>query len=283
MVSVSSVSAPSWFSSPVKRKMTEHQNEGLAYAALFLGAFAIWMLVSTGEFSFAMTLGSLAGSFSFVMLAVCLKKSAAGLSLRGLECYALVTAARCFAVVPHEGYLPFDASGDWFYQCSELTALLTCCYLIYQLRWGAHVKEYKPEFDSFKIWRFLVLPCICIAMVLHSELNQDMPSDIMWAFALNLESVAGLPQLFFFQREQKVHRWSAHFLFLQGVSKLLNFSFWAGTYSELNVDDHHTKQFSGPWCLIVQAWQLLLMGDFFMEYAKCMSNGTDMTHMLSEV
>ena len=23
-------------------------------------------------------------------------------------------------VLPYEGYLPFDASGDWFYQCCEV-------------------------------------------------------------------------------------------------------------------------------------------------------------------
>ena len=42
-------------------------------------------------------------------------KSAKGVSLKTLELYALTFSVRLLSIMRHQGYLPFDKSGDWFY------------------------------------------------------------------------------------------------------------------------------------------------------------------------
>ena len=42
-------------------------------------------------------------------------KSAKGVSLKTLELYALTFLVRLLSIMRHQGYLPYDKSGDWFY------------------------------------------------------------------------------------------------------------------------------------------------------------------------
>ena len=59
--------------------------------------------------------GTLIQFFSFVcvLVSVSMSKSTAGISTKMLHVYAILLVARCYAVVPFEGYLPFDKTGDW--------------------------------------------------------------------------------------------------------------------------------------------------------------------------
>lgn len=45
---------------------------------------------------------------------------------------------------------------------------------------------------------------LVLAGIFHPRLNAFMPADIAWAYALYLESVTVLPQLFMFQKQGKV-------------------------------------------------------------------------------
>ena len=56
--------------------------------------------------------------------------SPAGISLKTLEAYALVFALRWTSILMYEGYLPFDKSGDWFYQATEIFSLCEVAVLI---------------------------------------------------------------------------------------------------------------------------------------------------------
>ena len=47
-------------------------------------------------------------------------KTAAGVSLKTLELYAIVFFFRLLSILRHQGYLPFDKSGDWFYHFVEI-------------------------------------------------------------------------------------------------------------------------------------------------------------------
>ena len=83
--------------------------------------------------------------------------------------------------------------------------------------------------------------------------------------------------------DPKVHRWTAHFLFAQGVAKLITFIFWVGTYMELNVKKHPTRQYMGYWVLFVQGAQLLLMADFLIQYMKCVRLGVSVSEIMNVV
>eukprot|EP00437_Effrenium_voratum_P059804 CAMPEP_0181489396 /NCGR_PEP_ID=MMETSP1110-20121109/48954_1 /TAXON_ID=174948 /ORGANISM="Symbiodinium sp., Strain CCMP421" /LENGTH=240 /DNA_ID=CAMNT_0023616215 /DNA_START=56 /DNA_END=779 /DNA_ORIENTATION=- len=98
-----------------------------------LVAFIVFMLFSSGDFSFLLTLSSLVSVFSFVMVALKIEtgRSCKGVSLRMMECYLAIFLFRLFAIVPFEGYLPFDKSGDWFYQTCEALGLCLAGVMVY--------------------------------------------------------------------------------------------------------------------------------------------------------
>merc|ERR1712137_1361411 len=163
--------------------------------------------------SFLLTLSSIISTFSFIMVAVKIEsaKSVKGVSLKMMECYIIVFLGRLFAIVPFEGYLP-----------------------------------YVKETDTLKhIW--LIAPSLVIAVVFHPNLNNFMPSDISWAFALYLESVTVLPQLFVFMKQGTAEPFTSHFLAAQAMSKLASFIFWASSFTELSNQKHYIKSLVGNW------------------------------------
>ncbi len=89
-------------------------------------ALAIYYYFSDGDFSFLMTYAALTRSFAFVLLnlRMFLKDHAKSVSLKALQLYAVVFAARLLSVVGHDGYLPYDSSGDYIYHLSEGASLL---------------------------------------------------------------------------------------------------------------------------------------------------------------
>merc|ERR1711976_1047338 len=142
-----------------------------------------------------------------------------------MECYMCVLAARLCAIIPFEGYLPFDKSGDWFYQLCKAVGLCLAGSIVYGCRFR-FADTYDPSLDTLNhLW--LIAPAAAIAMVFHPNLNNFLPSDIASAFALYLESVTVLPQLFMFMKEGQVQPFTAHFLSAQATSKLISFIFWA--------------------------------------------------------
>lgn len=261
----------------------DNKKELISYASLFVTLIGTWFLVSSGEFSFMLTIGSLVSMFSFGVMAICIEtsRSCQGVSAKMLEIYFLLHACRLYAILPFEGYLPFDKSGDWFYQAVEVVSFLLVCVLLYQIR-QRYPSQYSNEFDKIDI-KFVIVPCVVLALFMHPRLNRYPPSDIAWAMALYLEAVAALPQLFMFQAEKKVHRWTAHFLFSQAVAKIIIFIFWIGTYMELNVKKHPSRQYMGYWALTVQGFQLLLVADFLVNYMRCVSVGKCVSSILQTV
>eukprot|EP00438_Fugacium_kawagutii_P024671 Skav230598 [mRNA] locus=scaffold168:26624:32378:- [translate_table: standard] len=73
-------------------------------------AFIVFMLVSSGDFSFLLTLSSLLSMFSFLMVALKMEtnRSCKGVSMKMMECYLVIFFFRLCAIIPFEGYLPFD-------------------------------------------------------------------------------------------------------------------------------------------------------------------------------
>jgi hypothetical protein len=98
----------------------------IVYFSIATLIFFVYHFVSDGDFSFLMTLGSLLNLVSFGMLIakVVRDRHTSSISIKTLQCYALVFTGRLCSILVYEGYLPFDRSGDWFYQACESLALL---------------------------------------------------------------------------------------------------------------------------------------------------------------
>merc|ERR1719316_1607459 len=116
--------------------------------AFFATAFTIFWVFSSGDFSFLLTLSSLVSMFSFLMVAMAIEsgKTVKGVSLKMMECYIAVFFCRLTAIIPFEGYLPFDKSGDWLYQVCEAFGLLLACAIVFCCR-ARHSNTYDPSTD----------------------------------------------------------------------------------------------------------------------------------------
>lgn len=245
-----------------------------------LVVLTVFWFFSSGDFSFLLTLSSLVSMFSFLMVLAKIEssRSVKGVSLKMMECYILVYLGRLCAIVPFEGYLPFDKSGDWFYQTCEFVGFVLASFIVYSVRFR-YRSEYTVDLDTFShVW--LIVPSLALSLIFHPNLNNFLPSDIAWAFALYLESVSVLPQLFQFMKEGKAAPHTSHFLAAQAVSKVLSFIFWASSFSELSNPNHYIKSFVGNWVVAMQLVQLLVMGDFIFHYIRCISKGIPVSELL---
>merc|ERR1719389_384910 len=246
-----------------------------------VSVFLIFYFFSSGDFSFLLTLSSLVSVFSFLMVAVKIEngRTVKGVSLKMMECYIAIFFCRLWAIIPFEGYLPFDKSGDWLYQVCEAFGLCLAGSIVYCCR-VQYASTYDVTTDTPN-HLYLIGPALVIALILHPHLNNFLPSDIAWAFALYLESVTVLPQLFMFMKEGKAQPHTSHFLAAQALSRLMSFIFWASSFSELSNPDHVIKKYVGNWVVLIQLVQLVLMGDFIYHYIRCVQKGLPVSEILS--
>lgn len=215
-----------------------------------VACFLVYHTLSDGDFSFLLTLGSLLNLFGFGLLLIKLAvtRKATNISLKTLQAYALVFSFRLVSILFYEGYLPFDRSGDWFYQGVEIAALTTVVVLIAVIVGHREIaKSYARQLDKFgaiegripAAWGVVVLavPALLLAIVLHPSLNGNVFTDVAWTFALYLEAVAIIPQTYLFyspNNPAELEPFEINFVFSLAVSRLLHFIFWLSSYQELN-------------------------------------------------
>jgi len=243
----------------------------------------VYFVLSGGDFSFLMTYGAMSRMFGFGILNFKTFKSqrATGVSKKTLHLYTLVFLFRLSSIVRHEGYLPYDKSGDWLYHVIEIMSLsFTGCAL-----WacsGPFKSTYQADADKFGEYNvpsgygavYLAVPVLVISIVFHPNLNSDFFSDVAWTYAMYLESVALLPQLWMFQKQANgvVELLTAHFVAALGFGRIMEFVFWMYSYHELATSAG--SKLPGYLALLSQFGQLLLMVDFFWYYFSAVKNAT---------
>jgi ER lumen protein retaining receptor len=258
----------------------------ICYFGLLMAIMTTYHFLSDGDFSFLMTLGSMfvLVSFALLVLKVWLNKNVAGISLKTLQAYALVFAARLSSILVYEGYLPYDRSGDWFYQATEVLALALVIGLVVAVTFVFN-RSYGRGADSFGAKYippqlgvvYLVAPALLLAILLHPSLNGNWLTDVAWTFALYLEAVAILPQLYMFQKamDKEIEPFTANFVFLVAVARMMHFVFWLSSFHELN--DKYATHFGGKYpghlVLLSQMVNLLLMGDYIYYYMASARSG----------
>ena len=101
-------------------------------------------------------------------------RTAKGVSVKTLQLYSLVFSARLISIFRHQGYLPFDQSGDWFYHFVEFLSLGSVCVAIYGI-FGPLVNTYEEKYDRFGNLHipniagaaYVVVPCVIVAVIFH--------------------------------------------------------------------------------------------------------------------
>ena len=253
------------------------------WAGFFSASLLVYFLLSGGDFSFLMTYGAMARMFGFGILNVKTWKSkrATGVSIKTLQLYSLVFLFRLTSIVRHEGYLPYDKSGDWLYHFIEIMALLFTGGALY----GCMVPfkdTYQADQDKFGEFNVppaagavrLAAPILVIAVLIHPNLNADFLSDTAWTYAMYLESSSLMPQLYMFQKQASgvVDLLTAHFVAALGFGRLMEFFFWIYSYHELATKSGSVMP--GYLALFSQFVQLVLMVDFFWYYFMAVKSST---------
>jgi len=289
----STVTDENFASSPNQADVTKGGKKSMALQALnknvimwagfFTTSLFVYFMMSGGDFSFLMTYGAMSRMFGFGILNVktFLSKRATGVSVKTLQLYCLVFFFRLTSIIRHEGYLPYDKSGDWLYHVIEIMALLFTGSAL----WGCMVpfkSTYQREMDKFGEMNvtpgmgavYLAVPVLIIAIIVHPNLNSDFLSDVAWTYAMYLESVALVPQLFMFQKQTSgvVELLTAHFVAALGFGRVMEFMFWIYSYHELATSAG--SKLPGYLALFSQFMQLVLMLDFFWYYYLAVKNAT---------
>ncbi len=214
------------------------------------------------------------------------RKSVKGISVKTMELYFICFLCRVLSILRHQGYLPFDKTGDWFYHVVEVLSLTSVCLVMYGT-FGPLKSTYDAKYDKFGNIHvppqfgivYLVAPCVLLAICFHPDLNKEAFSDICWTLSMYIEAVAMLPQLYMFQKqagdqENTVEVILGHVTFALGFSRIFELCFWYGSFKELRTSLNSYAP--GYIVLLSQVAQLLIMGDFFYYYFISISKGLPM-------
>lgn len=270
-------------SNPARRGELIHRNRLniILYICALVVVLMVYHFLSDQDFSFLLTLGGFARliAFCFLLVRIHVDKNITGISLKTLELYVLVFFFRLCSILFYPGYLPFDSSGDWFYQSVESLSLILVMFLVYLIA-VPYSSQYNAAEDGFgKVKNIpnqfgpvlLVAPVFILAVLFHPSLNRNYLTDISWTFALYLESVAIVPQFYLLQKSNRaVEPWVAHFVFTIGLSRLFLAVFWYSSRHELN--DHDAIGITGGWAgllvILCQLIHLAVMAEFCYYYIK---------------
>jgi len=210
----------------------------------------------------AMNLFRIAGDASHIISFIILLhkiikgKSAAGISLRTQELYAVVFCSRYVDL-----FWNFASMYNWILKVCFIGASLAIVYL---MRFGASQKaSYNPEVDNFPVV-YLLAPCAVVGMLV----NQDHYSlfEMVWAFSIYLEAVAILPQLFLLQKQGEVENLTSHYVFALGAYRGLYLINWIFRYFTEEDYVQRIVWFAG----VVQTG---LYCDFFWHYYQSKKGG----------
>jgi len=255
----------------------------LMWAGFFSASLFVYFMMSGGDFSFLMTYGGMARTFGFGILNLKTFKSqrATGVSIKTLQLYVIVFFFRLTSIIRHEGYLPYDKSGDWLYHFVEGMSLVLASLALYACM-VPFKHTYQAELDKFGELMvppgtgavYLAAPILLLAIIVHPNLNADFISDTAWTYAMYLESAALLPQLYMFQKQSSgvVELLTAHFVFALGFGRVMEFLFWIYSYHELA--DASGSKLPGYLALFSLAVQIIMMLDFFWYYYLAVKNAT---------
>lgn len=266
----------------------KHTQNISIYGGFLTLSLCVYFFLSSGDFSFLLTYASFMRCFGFGLLnfKMWTSQTAKGVSVKSLQLYVFVFVARLASILRHQGYLPFDKTGDWFYHAVEIVSLLSVCVATFGVFFPLS-KTYEEKYDKFGNLHipnsagalYLIIPCALLALFVHPHLNREYLADVCWTFSMYLESCAMLPQIYMFQKQSTdekgiVEVLIGHTVFMLGFARLFELFFWIGSFKELA--DASGSASPGYVVLLSQIIHLIIMGDFFYYYFMSLSKGVPM-------
>jgi len=267
-------------------EMRKKRKDVIFWAVGILITILVFFFISSKDYSFLVVLSSTTQALSFIiiLMKVYSYQNCSGLSLNTLICYMILLAARLSSTIFYHGYLPSDQAGDWFYQLTEVISLICCGLLIYLMMFT--FKDTANIYDDTIDYKYLVIPNVLLALLVHTSLNRNFLTDTMWTFSMYLEAFAVYPQIYLFQKKGgQIESYTSHYVALQGLSRVFSLLFWYDTYPELNEYLDHSfslfHHYCGYFIILSQVIQIIIMLDYYYLYFKSMFKGEKM--IVSEI
>lgn len=262
-------------------EMRRRKKDVMFWAAGALFIFLTFFFISSKDYSFLLVLSSTVQMLSFIIIVIKVYsyQNCSGLSMNTFICYMLILICRLSSTLFYNGYLPSDQAGDWFYQLTDIVSLFCTILLIYMFK--SSFKDTAEIYDDNINFKYLCLPALGVAMLVHTSLNRNIITDICWTFSMYLETVAIYPQIYLFQKKGgQIEAFTSHYVALQGLSRLFSLLFWYDTYAELNetMEDSYSlfHHYVGYFIILSQVIQLLIMVDYYYLYFKSLFKGEKM-------
>jgi len=239
------------------------------YAVFVTVAVLVYHWIAEGEFSAVLTLSAIFQCLAFCLLGVqALAGTTQGISVKSLQLDALALACRLSSTTWLQGYLPFDSTGDYLYQCFDALSLAMVLWLLYRVL-SVQKETYETDEDGLPAWPFAVASLV-LAGLFHGDLNDRPLFDTLWMCGLFVSAVAVLPQLWMMTRSRaSIPALTSHFVAVMAFSRILSGSYMWYAHSEITCAPWIGNfQHAGYAILAAHAVHLLLLGDFAYFYCK---------------
>jgi uncharacterized protein with PQ loop repeat len=231
--------------------------------------------VSDLDWSVILTFGSIFQTLGWYALLhkIIKQRSVSGVSLHSVELFIVVYAVRLWTTIMKSGYLPVDSSGDGLYQAADLIGLAIACG-IWKCLTDTHRSTYNSHTDTLDLRKCLPC-CVLVALLIHGDLNDCFIFDTLYYIAVNVETLALMPQLWMFANgDGQVDGMTSHFVVMQTFGRVCSLVFW--WYGMTEIGEFTTYNVAGIYLVVALAAQVLQCLDFTFYYAKARITGARM-------
>merc|ERR1719247_3036735 len=201
------------------------------------------------------------------------QQSVRGVSVKALQCHAVVYMSRLSSTTWLKGYIPTDPTGEWLYQACDGMSLAMTLALLY-LTYSRYNSTYQEDLDTFDIG-YLLGGCFILAVLLHPNLNSRPMFDTMWTLALYVDVFAMMPQLWMVAKLEvgaELEALNAHYIAAIAASRAVSLYFWYHGFKEFAPKDG-SFNLTGWAIMAAHVIQMLLFVDFVAMYVKACVKG----------
>merc|ERR1719197_1851229 len=257
-------------SSSHKVSSTNRSSIVLVYAVFVTVAVLIYHWIAEGEFSAILTLSAIFQCLAFCLLGVqsLSSGSAHGISAKSLQLDALALACRLSSTTWLQGYLPYDQTGDYLYQCFDALSLGMVLWLLHRVM-RVQRETYDSDEDGLPAMPFAAAS-LFLAGLLHGDLDDRPIFDTLWMCGLFISAVAVLPQLWMMtHRRGSIPALTSHFVAVMAISRVLSGTYMWHAHSEITCEPWIGNfQHAGYAILAAHTVHLMLLADFAYFYGK---------------
>lgn len=235
------------------------------YKAFLAVATLVFFTIADCAFSSIITMAGMSQCLSLVFLAT--HASAEGVSALSLVLQILGFACRLSGTVWLNGYLPYDATGDWFYQTVDVFSVFLALSILARFM-ASHRDRLREAFLAVPVF------CVCLALggLLHSNMDKRPLYDALWMAGVLLSSAATVPQFFAVSKLSASLKGNgaeilpSHALAASTLAHVLSGIYMWHARNDMACDEWVQGFNHASWLVLAaHALPLLLVGDFMQE------------------